>query len=418
MSNTREWGFYTNLRQQWAQGDGLLSVSQMLARAAHRYPNRTALEEPERTVTYAAWWQEVLHCAQWLRAEGVQRGDRVMIFANNSCEFYVAYFAIWHLGAIAVPLNIYFHERELAGVISDANPRLILTRTAFTDTVSAALARAQNNSVAVHNLDEVMWEDPFDAALTPVLEKALPEQHFAANDTALILYTSGTTGVPKGVMLSSQNIMTNALQVLARFKTVVGPSEHDRFLSILPLFHVFAQNTCCWLPVMLGAAIIIVPRIERRALREGLEKAPTMFFGFPALYGLLALMKTAPLDSVRLFVSGADALPDKIRAAFAMVYGRKICSGYGLTEAAPVVAADGLNHDKPTNTVGELLQGIESEIRNDSGAVVPIGSVGTLWIKGDNIMQGYYNAPEQTANVLVNGWLNTSPLRTSYWIPS
>lgn len=410
MSNRQEQRYYTNLQQQWTRGDGLLSVSQMLPRAAQRYPERTALEAPDRTMTYAAWWHEVLRCAQWLRAEGVQRGDRVMIFANNSCEFYVSYFAIWHLGAIAVPLNIYFHERELAGVIQDANPRLILTRTAQKDTVLAAIARLDGQKAALHNLDEVMWEEPFDAEANKALEKALPVQKIASDDTAVILYTSGTTGVPKGVMLSSKNVMTNALQVLARFEVVVGPNKNDRFLSILPLFHVFAQNTCCWLPVMLGAAIIIVPRIERRALREGLEKAPTMFFGFPALYGLLAMMKTAPLDSVRLFVSGADALPDKIRAAFAMVYGRKICSGYGLTEAAPVVAADGLNRDKPTNTVGELLQGVECQVRDDAGTLLPVGDVGTLWIKGDNVMQGYYNAPQQTARVLIDGWLNTGDL--------
>jgi long-chain acyl-CoA synthetase len=407
---THEHRIYSDLHKEWTRGDSLLSVSQLLPRAAQKFGNRTALEAPDRVMTYAQWWHEVLRAAQWLRAEGVQRGDRVMIFANNSCEFYVAYFAIWHLGGIAVPLNVYFHERELAGVIADGNPRLILTRTAQRENVTAALTRLDTATVLVHNLDEVLWQEPYDATAVAALEKALPAQHFASDETAVILYTSGTTGVPKGVMLSSKNVVTNALQVLARFEVVVGTKGSDRFLSILPLFHVFAQNTCCWLPVMLGASIIIVPRIERRALREGLQKSPTMFFGFPALYGLLALMKTAPLDSVRLFVSGADALPDKIRAAFAMVYGRKICSGYGLTEASPVVAADGLNYDKPTNTVGELLQGITCQIRDDAGTALATGEVGTLWVKGDNIMQGYYNAPEQTARVLVNGWLNTGDL--------
>ena len=409
-ANTHEQKIYTQLREKWRCGDGLLGVSQMLPRAVKNYGDRVALECPKRTVTYRQWWLEVLRAAQWLRAEGVKRGDHVLLFSHNSTEFYVVYCAIWHLGAVVVPLNVYLHEREVAGIIRDAKPRLILSTPALENTMNAALARLNGDAVARYDLEEHIWQESFDADAIAPLEKALPVTNCASSDTAVILYTSGTTGVPKGVMLSAKNVMTNGLQVLARFEVVVGASENDRFLSILPLFHVFAQNTCLWLPLLLGASIVIVPRIERRALREGLEKNPTMFFGFPALYGLLALMKTAPLDTVRLFVSGADALSDKIRAAFAMVYGRKICSGYGLTEAAPVVAADGRNHDKPTNSVGETLMGVTCEVRSDDGTALPVGSVGTLWVQGDNVMQGYYNAPEQTKKVLVDGWLNTGDL--------
>ena len=165
-----------------------------------------------------------------------------------------------------------------------------------------------------------------------------------------------------------------------------------------------------WLPVILGSAIIIVPRIDRRAILNGLQHRPTMFFGFPALYGLLVMMRTAPLESIKLFVSGADALPDKIRMAFALVYGRKICSGYGLTEASPVVAVDNTMYDNPTHVVGTPLQGICAQVRDDNGREVNVGDVGTLWIKGDNVMQGYYGAPEQTASILKNGWLNTGDL--------
>ncbi len=168
-----------------------------------------------------------------------------------------------------------------------------------------------------------------------------------------------------------------------------------------------------WLPVLLGATIIIIPRIERRLIREGLEEKPTLFFGFPALYGLLILMRNAPLESVRLFISGADALSDKIRAGFALLYGRKICSGYGLTEASPVVAVNVANDEVQTNNVGPFMHGLEYDLRDDEGNSVDDDTVGTLWIRGDNIMQGYFNDPEQTAKVLDDeGWLNTGDLAT------
>jgi long-chain acyl-CoA synthetase len=121
----------------------------------------------------------------------------------------------------------------------------------------------------------------------------------------------------------------------------------------------------------------------------------------------LCLMKTAPLDSVKLFVSGADMLPDKIRLGFALIYGRKICSGYGLSEASPFVAVNHENSTKATSVVGKPFIGIDCQIRDDNGAVLDSGTIGTLWLKGDNIMMGYYNAEQSTHNVLVNGWLNT-----------
>jgi long-chain acyl-CoA synthetase len=155
-----------------------------------------------------------------------------------------------------------------------------------------------------------------------------------------------------------------------------------------------------------------VSKIDRRALLQGLLLKPTIFFGFPALFGLLIMMRNAPIQSINLFVSGADALPDKIRMAFSLLYGRKICSGYGLTEASPVIAVDGEGEDYPTNMVGRPVVGVTCQVRDDAGNPLPTGTVGTLWASGENIMQGYYNEPTMTAQVLHNGWLNTGDLAT------
>ena len=203
--------------------------------------------------------------------------------------------------------------------------------------------------------------------------------------------------------------MTNAIQAYARFH-MMGLSDKERFFCVLPLFHVFAQNACLWLPLITGSSIIIVQKIDRKLILEGLRHKPTLFLGFPALYGLLCMMKTAPLDSVKIFVSGADMLPDKIRQGFGMVYGRKICAGYGLSEASPIVAVNYYNHSMPTHVVGRPMVGIECDVRDENGKSLPIGAIGHLWIRGGNIMMGYYKSPTSTAKVMIDNWLNTGDL--------
>jgi long-chain acyl-CoA synthetase len=188
---------------------------------------------------------------------------------------------------------------------------------------------------------------------------------------------------------------------------LLGMSTNERFFCVLPLFHVFAQNTCLWLPVMIGSSVIIVQRIDRSLIMSGLRKKPTIFFGMPALYGLLCLMKTAPLDSIKIFVSGADMLPAKISSLFSIVYGRKICPGYGLSEAAPVVAVNHENQCASTIEVGYPVAAMECQIRDDEGRPLGAHTIGTLWLKGDNVMMGYYKAPHLTDQVVQDGWLNT-----------
>lgn len=404
MSNMREEALYRNLRTEWGVGadqDQLISVSQLLKRRASKTPDRIALILDNNKISYREFYKNTQKYAQLYREHGVQPGSHVLIYLNNSLEFYYSYFAAWHCGAVCVPLNIYLHAQEISGILADLQPKIIVTDTKMAARLAEPL---ENNTIGSERVITINSLNLADLDNTSDPENIAPEQ------TALILYTSGTSGVPKGVMLSSKNILTNSLQALTRFQFTVGASKHERFLAILPLFHVFAQNTCMWMPVLLGASVIVVTQIDRKLLLAGLQHKPTMFFGFPALYGLLVMMKTAPLNSIKLFVSGADAMPDKIRAAFALVYGRKICSGYGLTEAAPVVAVNISNTVQETHVVGDPLVGLTCEIRDDNGMLCDTDEIGTLWVKGDNIMQGYYRAPEQTARVLVDGFLNTGDL--------
>lgn len=400
-----EQAFY-KIKKEFQDSDGnLIHVSQLLNLAYKKYPEKIALVCDNREITYKEFYYRAVLFSNKLKSLGVKPGDKVILYSGNSIDFYVAYFAIWQIGAVIVPVNIFLHEKEFIYVVNNSEAIAIFVDQDLKTKFDSILVTELPNIEFILSNQDLDWDSSLNLVETISFE---PVINFI-EELALILYTSGTTGKPKGVMLSSKNIITNALQDYVRLLGT-NKSENERFFSVLPLFHVFAQNTCMWLPVMTGSASIIVKKIDRKLIMQGLKLKPTVFFGFPALYGLLCLLKTAPLDSIRLFISGADAMTDKIRMGFALIYGRKICAGYGLTEAAPVIAVNHENETLATHYVGYPLFGIECDIRDDNGNSLPVNSIGTLWVKGDNVMMGYYKSPEETSKILINGWLNTGDL--------
>jgi long-chain acyl-CoA synthetase len=406
MQRLSEECLFDQLKASLTIDDKPLCASALLARAYRRFPRQEAVVAAHQAVTYQELYFRSILLSRYLQSRGLKAHDRVVLYYENSLEFYVAYFAIWQIGCVVVPFNIFLHDKELVHVINDAKPSAaIASQSLMPNLVRVMSLGVENTALPVWGQEVFDWQTPYDER---VCEAFVPCS-LEGDAMCALLYTSGTTGLPRGVMLSSQNVIINALQCFARFM-YAGMSHNETFFCVLPLFHVFAQNTCLWLPVMIGARVIVVAKIDRKLILEGLEKEPTVFLGFPALYGLLCMMKTAPLQTIKLFVSGADMLPDKIRLLFAQIYGRKICAGYGLSEASPVVAVDLDNADDATQIVGEPFVGLACSIRDDEGNELPVGTVGTLWLKGGNVMLGYHNAPEATNKVLVNGWLNTGDL--------
>ncbi len=374
----------------------LMFAGRLLLRATQMHGDTIALIYEDRAISYKKLY--ALACAlskKIIERFALKPRDTAIICLENSPEFYIAYFALWQAGVIVAPVNTFLKEKELAHIIADAQPAIIITS-------SDRVALFEKTGVALPPI--VTEKDMEDADEWAIIEDTIVD--LEPEELAALLYTSGTTGLPKGVMLSSKNIMTNVLQIAS----LLGKPAEERILGVLPLFHSFAQNTCVWSAIFYGITIILVPKIERRSILEGLEHKPTIFLGVPALYGLLCLMKTAPLDSVRLFVSGGDALPDKIRAAFGLIYRRKLANGYGLTETTPVVCANLDDETVPASNVGRPLIGIQCAIRDEHEKDLPQGSIGVLWVKGDNVMMGYHNAPEATEKVLHDGWFNTGDL--------
>lgn len=383
---------YHHLQESLTEQGQLLYAARLLERAARLFPETLALiiNEQEK-ITYRELFAAACSVSNYLITRGVQPGDKIMILYENSIQFYKAYYGAWQTGAVVVPVNVFLHEQEVAHIINDAQPVIIFA----SDTQAAKVAPEHAEKiVATKLLEEIAQCKPTE----PFTMRELPRDEMAA-----LLYTSGTTGVPKGVMLSSNNIMTNIIQGVARFDF----AGQERIYCALPLFHSFTQNTCVWASTTCGVTVILVPSITRTNLLAACAHKPTVVLGVPGLFALFCRLKVS-FDTVRYCISGGDALPDKIRMYFELVYGRKICNGYGLSETSPFVSVDFDDVIEPTSCVGKPMIGIAYEIRDASHDGEH--DIGVLWLKGPNVMLGYYRAPEATAQVLQDGWFNTGDL--------
>lgn len=377
---------------EFSQDGELISPRELLQRAAQKWPEKVALITDELKVTYAELYAQATALSRHLMNKGIKPGDHVGILFGNSINFYIAYYGAWQTGAVIIPLNTFLMPIELAQILEHAKPALLIGEKARFDNLQVPLMDEDELTQVVAEQNE-SHSNPFDFKI--------PKLH--PNALATLPYTSGTTGFPKGVMLSSHNIIMNVLQSITR----IPLTKDESVLALLPLFHSFAQLACVWGPIAVGGSVVVAPRIERSTIAAGLAHKPTIFVGVPTLFGVLALMKTADVSSIRYFVSGGDALSDQIRSAFELIYRRKLCNGYGLTEASPVVAAELIDELVPTNCIGTPLPGIECSFRDEQDNEVPKGEIGILWVKGPNVMLGYYESSEQTEEVIKNGWLNT-----------
>ena len=391
---------FNTLYKAFSPDGKLMHAYDLLKRAAQLWPKRTMVICGDDQITYHDLYSRSKLLAHTLRSHGVRKGERVIIYYENSIQFYVAYFAVWHAGGIVAPLNVFLHETELVRIIHESEPKVLI--------VSPSLLKKLDeypHGELPPIISEIDITSPLPKTIEPFDSEEEPEE-LDEDDTIAILYTSGTTGFPKGVMLSSKNIVTNTLQGVSSFD--VGKNE--RVFCPLPLFHSLPQNICVWSIMVAGATAIIVPKIDRRSLMKGIAQKPTLIVAVPALYGLFCMLKKLKFGSVKYFIAGGDALSDKIRGLFALVYGRKIGNGYGLTETSPFVSVDFDDYTQPTGTIGKPFPGIRYMIRDKEGKDLPQGEIGVLWLAGDNIMKGYYKAPEATAEVIKDGWFNTGDL--------
>jgi long-chain acyl-CoA synthetase len=389
-----------------------LSVATVLAESAARYPDHPAIIFEQESVTYRELWLRARRYAAALRQRGVGPGDRVALLLPNGLEFPPAYFGALALGAVVVPVHALLKAREIEYVLRDSNARVLVCAGALLVEGGAAAQAAEVPLLTVR-ADESTDAPRLDVLarqVEPIDRQVLREP----DDIAVILYTSGTTGRPKGAMLTQLNIIMNvSVGMLSPFDFRPG----DVLFGCLPLFHIFGQ-----IPGMLtcfhaGATMVLTARFDAAsALDLMVTHGCTVFMGVPTMY--LALLDAAARDPRRPALdrafSGASALPLTVLEEFQKTFGCQIYEGYGLTETSPVVTFNQRAWPIKPGTVGLPIWGVEVQIaRADLESRIelqPAGTVGEIVVRGHNVMAGYLNRPEATAEVMVDGWFRSGDL--------
>jgi long-chain acyl-CoA synthetase len=383
-----------------------------LREAAQMYPDRPAVRLDDTILSYTRLDDLSARAAAWLRERGVRPGDPVGIMMPNVPQFAVFYYAVLRAGGAVVPMNPLLKAREVAHYLGDSGARLVLAWETAADGAAGGAATAGAESVLVPALGEVAaWPS------SPGNEMA----RRADDDTAVILYTSGTTGTPKGAELTHANMRRNAA-VTATSLLALGPD--DVVMGCLPLFHSFGQTCGLNAAVQSGACLTLIPRFSPAAALQVIERdRVTVFEGVPTMYvGLLgAGAGETDTSSLRLCVSGGAALPVEVLHGFEKEFGAVILEGYGLSETSPVATFNRRDQRK-AGSIGLPVEGVELRLVGTSdddadpdGASgdltdVPDGAVGEIAIRGHNVMKGYWKRPEATAAVMSGSWFRTGDL--------
>lgn len=411
-------------------GDPVL-LDDLLARAASRYPDRPALDFMGRRWRYRNLAALTERVASGLVAQGVGRGDRVVLCLPNTPYFVAAYFAVLRLGAIVVSMNPLYTSREMEHLVRDSGARI-----AFAPDVPEVLGKLAQ----VGALERIVL-CPMAAILPPVKSVSyrllkrrgiaplprdggrtiafaklaaratpLPERGHAASDVAVLQYTGGTTGLPKGAMLTHASLVANCLQTEAH--DAARPDRAESAMGVLPMFHVFALTTVLNYSVHTAACIVLLPRFEMPAFLAAMARTrPERLFVVPTILTALDALpdvQLPPTAQLRMCISGGAPLPPELRRTIERRTGMRLVEGYGLSEASPIVACNPLVGEARDGSAGVAYPGTTIEIRSlEDDRVLPMGESGEVCVRGPQLMAGYWRREEETRTVLRDGALRT-----------
>lgn len=385
------------------------SLPVVLEQTAALHAERPAIIFGDEVLSYGELFAAVERIAAGMASLGVGAGDRVALLLPNCPQFALSYLAASRLGAMAVPMNPILAPDEVEWIVTDSGAKMLV---AVEITAPLALAMAQRcdcvEHVVVAGRDVPEGALDFRALMTGDPSTLPPPPD--AEQIAVLQYTSGTTGRPKGAMLTHANILSNARASIE----AVAMTEEDVFLAVLPLFHIFGATVTLAIPIVLGAATVHLPRFEPLAVLQAIEQAGvTIFCGVPSMFAVLAAMKSPQgpkLPTLRLCISGGAALPLELTPIIEERYDTTLLEGYGPTEASPVISVNRTRESRKIGSVGPPLPGVEVEIRDDEGKEKKIGEIGEICARGPNIMRGYWHDEEKTAQTVRDGWLYTGDL--------
>lgn len=388
----------------------MTNLAHNLVRTAQQHPDRPAIILDDVRLTYEELEFSVRQLAGWLRSQGIGEGDRVALMLPNVPSFPVIYYAALRLGAIVVPMNPLFKRREIEFYLEDSGASLLVAMPGEEAQAAAETAGVQLLEIGPEGLSS--WVHGADATdpVTEVVERD-------GGDTAVILYTSGTTGRPKGAELTNDNLQTN---MVTSVETLLHLTPQDVVMGCLPLFHVFGMTVALNTAVANGAALTMIPRFEPGKVLQIMERdGATVFAGVPTMYGALlaaaAAAETPPdLSRLRLAVSGGSSMPLEVMRRFEETFGAAILEGYGLSETSPVASFNHPDKERKAGSIGTPVRGVEMKLTaTDGGDVDPADTegIGEICIRGENIMKGYWGQPDATAAAVdEDGWFRSGDL--------
>ena len=382
-----------------------MNVAGYLEKHAAADPNRIAIRFEGRSITYGQLNRGANRLAATLRASGIAAGDRVALYLPNVPEFAVVYYAAQKLGAIPVTVNAILKTEEVRFLLDDSGAAVVFTMGELTRYVAADCAALRLRVV----VDDAAIPDGW-VGLHDLLERgaeSFDSVQRAPEDVAALLYSSGTTGFPKGVALTQHNIHSNiALPPKSKYSDY---RPGDRLAAFLPLFHVYGQNYIMNAAILAGATIVLFPRfVPDVVLRAIGDERITHFFAVPTIYiGLLGMDLSAyDLSSLRYEMSAAATMPEEISRRWTERFGRRVYEGYGLTECSPFACYNDPEQHR-FGSVGRAVDGFELKIFDESDRELARGEQGEIVIRGDGVMQGYWNRPADSKAALRGGWLHT-----------
>jgi long-chain acyl-CoA synthetase len=379
-----------------------MNLASILTESAARDPKHVAVKLDDILITYAQLDEASARVAGLLREHGIGPGDRVGIMLPNVPYFPVCYYGILRAGGVVVPMNVLLKKREVAFYLKDPEAKLLFAWHGFAEDAEAGAAEAGAECVLAT-----------PGEFEQLLAAAEPDRDVvdvAPDATAVILYTSGTTGTPKGAELSHDNLRRNCIAAGALFDL----GSEAVTLGALPLFHSFGQTCGMNATIAAGGTLTLIPRFDPGKALEIIQRdRVNVFEGVPTMYGAMLHhpgADTFDASTLRACASGGSAMPVELMRGFEEKFNCKVLEGYGLSETSPVASFNHPDRERKPGSIGTPIDGVEMRVVDDDDNEVPPGEVGEIVIRGHNVMKGYWNRPDATAEAIRNGWFHSGDM--------
>jgi len=373
-----------------------MNLATAFADCARNHSPKTAIFWGDREITYSEILARAQKVAGYLRNRvGVRPGDRVALWLKNCPEFVECVFGILLADAVVVPVNNFLKPAEVGYILNDGGMNVVITDAELG--AHAAELKTARPSLQFFQIEETAGLAANSSHQTPSLR--------SEQDLAVIIYTSGTTGKPKGAMLSHGNLLHN----VESCRLVLQAVADDSFAVILPLFHTYMMTVGIFLPFSIGGSIVLVKSLHppHALFQEIFSRRATILPAVPSFYRMMLAAPVPTPVPIRIFISGSAPLPMQTLKEFEEKFGVPLIEGYGLSEASPVVSKNPLKGVRKAGSIGIPIPNVEMSVQNDSGKMLGPGETGEICVRGGNVMQGYWNQPEETKKVFRNGWLLT-----------